>query len=166
MNICANALRNKTSILKALWKSKPLFEVIEVDRTMVKPKVSIIGEFWAMTTEGDGNYQLQRFLESEGAEADIQLVTAWLLYNIWEARHDTKDREALRGEDTGKYGLAGLGPFGAAKRILSVGGAEVALRIGFQVFAHSIGLYGYHLPDMNKVAEVSHDYYNNNLRGG
>src|SRR6185369_12803404 len=26
--------------------------------------------------------------------------------------------------------------------------------------------YGYHLPDMNKVAEVSHEYYNNNLRGG
>ena len=26
-----------------------------------------------MTTEGDGNYGLQRFLESEGAECDIQL---------------------------------------------------------------------------------------------
>ena len=35
-------------------------------------KVGIIGEFWAMTTEGDGNYRLQRFLESEGAEVDIQ----------------------------------------------------------------------------------------------
>ena len=39
-----------------------------------KPKVGIIGEFWAMTTEGDGNYHLQRFLEGEGAEPDIQLV--------------------------------------------------------------------------------------------
>ena len=27
-----------------------------------------------MTTEGDGNYRLQRFLEGEGAECDIQLV--------------------------------------------------------------------------------------------
>ncbi len=166
MKILGDSLLNRTSILKAMWKSKPLFEAIEVDRMMVKPKVCIIGEFWAMTTEGDGNYQLQRFLESEGAEADIQLVTAWLLYNIWEARHDTKDREMLRAEDGGKYGLMGLGPFGAAKRILSVGGAEIALRIGFQVFAHALGLYGYHLPDMEKVAAVSNEYYNNNLRGG
>ena len=58
-----------------------------------------------MTTEGDGNYQLQRFLEGEGAEADIQLVTAWLLYMLWEGRNDTKERADLRGVDGGKYGL-------------------------------------------------------------
>jgi hypothetical protein len=119
-----------------------------------------------MTTEGDGNYQLQKFLEGEGAENDIQLVTAWLLYNIWEAKHDTLDREQLRGEDTGKSGLDGLGAFGAAKRVLAVSAAEVAVRTIFQTFAHAAGLYGYHLPDMNKVANISHEYYNNNLRGG
>ncbi len=32
-----------------------------------------------MTTEGDGNYGLQKFLEQEGAECDIQPVTAWIL---------------------------------------------------------------------------------------
>src|SRR5580692_4277265 len=73
------ALENKTNILAALWACKPIMSGVAVDKTLVKPKVSIIGEFWAMTTEGDGNYQLQRFLESEGAEADVQLVTAWLL---------------------------------------------------------------------------------------
>ena len=164
--LCYDALYEKTNILKALWDAKPYFEAVKVDRTNPKPKVSIIGEFWAMTTEGDGNYGLQRFLEQEGAECDIQLVAAWLLYNIWEAKHDTFDREDLRGEDAGKYGLAGLGPFGAAKRVLSVTGAELAVRGAFQVFAHAAGLYGYHLPDMNKVAELSHEYYNNNLRGG
>lgn len=164
--ICYAAMENKKSILKALWDSKPLFEAIKIDKTQPKPKVAIIGEFWAMTTEGDGNYGLQRFLESEGAECDIQLVAAWLLYNIWEAKHDTQDRENLRGADHAKAGLADLGAFGAAKRILSVTGAEYAVRGIFQVFAHAGGLYGYHLPDMNKVAELSHDYYNNNLRGG
>ena len=71
---------------------------------IVKPHVSIIGEFWAMTTEGDGNYGLQRFLESEGAECDIQLVTAWLLFMLWEQRCDTKLRMELRGEDNGAQG--------------------------------------------------------------
>src|SRR6187402_2618976 len=77
--ICYEALLNGKSILAALMKCKRLFSEIEVDRTQVKPRVAIIGEFWAMTTEGDGNYRLQRFIENEGAEADIQFVTAWLL---------------------------------------------------------------------------------------
>jgi predicted nucleotide-binding protein (sugar kinase/HSP70/actin superfamily) len=59
-----------------------------IDRLQPKPKVSVIGEFWAMTTEGDGNYQLQTFLESESAEVDIQPVTAWLLYNRTPLRYE------------------------------------------------------------------------------
>jgi predicted nucleotide-binding protein (sugar kinase/HSP70/actin superfamily) len=163
---CYDALKDQKSILWALIRSKKVLAAVKVDRTIPKPKVGIIGEFWAMTTEGDGNYQLQKFLEGEGAENDIQLVTAWLLYNIWEAKHDTMDREKLRNEDKAKMGLGGLGPFGAMKRVASVTAAEVAVRGLFQTFAHAAGLYGYHLPDMNKVANVSHDYYNNNLRGG
>jgi len=69
--ICYEALESKSNIVHALWRCRSLFESIELDRTLAKPKVSIIGEFWAMTTEGDGNYQLQQFLESEGAECDI-----------------------------------------------------------------------------------------------
>ena len=118
---------------------------------MPKPKVSIIGEFWAMTTEGDGNYQLQRFLEGEGAEADIQLVAAWLLYMIWESRNDTKNRKDLRGVDIAKYGLGELGTWGVAKREATLWVADIGCALGFQTFAHAGGLYGYHLPDMDKT---------------
>src|SRR5215469_7572400 len=38
-------------------------ETIEVDRLRVKPIVKIIGEFWAQTTEGDGNFHMFEFLE-------------------------------------------------------------------------------------------------------
>ena len=114
--ICHDALLHKKSILVALLKSKELFKKVETDRTRVKPKVAIIGEFWAMTTEGDGNYQLQRFLEKEGAECDIQFVTAWVLYNLWEVRFDTKNRALLRGEDGGKSGLKGAGEYGVFVR--------------------------------------------------
>jgi predicted nucleotide-binding protein (sugar kinase/HSP70/actin superfamily) len=160
------ALERRENILNALWKCKALFETIAVDRTQSKPKTSIIGEFWAMTTEGDGNYQLQRFLESEGAEADVQLVTAWILYMVWEARRDTKERMNLRGSDTSYYGLGQLGPFGVAKKLISVSAADKIVRGLFQTFAYSTGLYGYHLPDMWEIAKVSHEYYNNDLRGG
>ena len=40
---------------------------IEVDRLRVKPIVKITGEFWAQTTEGDGNFHMFEFLEREGA---------------------------------------------------------------------------------------------------
>jgi predicted nucleotide-binding protein (sugar kinase/HSP70/actin superfamily) len=160
------ALKNRKNVLAALWKCKPLLAAVKVDRTQPKPKVSIIGEFWAMTTEGDGNYQLQRFLESEGAEPDIQLVAAWILYMLWEARRDTNERKDLKAADVSKYGLGNLGPFDVAQRILGVAGAEIAVRALFQVFANVTGLYGYHLPDMNKIASISHEYYNNDLRGG
>jgi predicted nucleotide-binding protein (sugar kinase/HSP70/actin superfamily) len=164
--IIYEALLNKTNILNALWKCKPILEGVKVDKTSPKPKVSIIGEFWAMTTEGDGNYGLQRFLESEGAECDIQLVTAWLLYTLWEAEHDTKERATLRGADTAKYGLGELSGWAVGQKMLGVFGGQHAIRSLFQTFAHAVGLYGYHLPDMNEIAEISHQYYNNDLRGG
>ncbi len=164
--ICYDALLNKQSILLALLKSKELFKKVEVDRTRCKPKVAIIGEFWAMTTEGDGNYQLQRFLEKEGAECDIQFVTAWILYNIWEVRFDTKNRALLRGADNAKLGLADAGEYGVFVRKIGLWAGDKALRAAFQTFAYAGGFYGYHLPDMDMVADVAAPFYNNDLRGG
>jgi predicted nucleotide-binding protein (sugar kinase/HSP70/actin superfamily) len=164
--ICYEALLNKKSILMALMKAKEVFKKVEVDRTRVKPKVAIIGEFWAMTTEGDGNYQLQRFLEKEGAECDIQFVTAWILYNIWEVRFDTKNRALLRGADDAKLGLASAGEYGVFIRKIGLWAGDKALRAAFQTFAHAGGFYGYHLPDMDAVADVAAPFYNNDLRGG
>ena len=161
------ALAERKNVLFALFKSRKLFEAIEIDPLRPRPKVCIIGEFWAMTTEGDGNYQLQRFLESEGAEVDIQLTTAWLLYNIWEVARDTRVRAELREADGGQMGLAEhQGPFDVAKRLATMKAAEAALRIAFQIFARPPGLGDYHLPDMDQVAEVAHEHYANDLRGG
>jgi len=161
------ALYEHTNIFYALYKCRKIFEGVKVDRLRVRAKTSIIGEFWAMTTEGDGNYQLQKFLESEGAENDIQLTTAWLLYNVWEVRHDTMDRTELRGADAGLYGLGSFqGEFDVTKRIATMRATEAALRLGFQAFAQPLGLHDYHLPDMDLVAEVAEGYYSNDLRGG
>lgn len=164
--ILYKALYDKTNIFTALYRARKAFEGVKVDKLRPKAKVSIIGEFWAMTTEGDGNYQLQKFLESEGGECDIQLTTAWLLYNIWECARDTRERRYLRGADDGQYGLAGLDELGVTKRLAMMRGAETALRVGFQAFALPLGLFDYHLPDMDLVAEVAQDYYSNDLRGG
>jgi predicted nucleotide-binding protein (sugar kinase/HSP70/actin superfamily) len=167
--IIALAFENNTSLAVALYKARKLLGNVKVDRTRVKPRVGIIGEFWAMTTEGDGNYGLQRFLEAEGAEPEIQLVSAWLLYMIWQTRFDTEQRATLRGYDANKAeggSKFSLKNVDVRKRMASLWAGEKVLRGLFQGFAHALGLYDYHLPDMNQIAEISHAFYDNNLRGG
>jgi predicted nucleotide-binding protein (sugar kinase/HSP70/actin superfamily) len=160
----ADAFRNGTSIFAAMYKCRKILGAVEVDRTRVVPKVGIIGEFWAMTTEGDGNYGMQRFLESEGAEVDVQLVAAWLLYMVWQSKYDTAQRADLRGADgESKFGLAGVD---VRKRLFTLAAADKISRGMFQSIAHLMGLYDYHLADMDELAEVSHAFYDNNLRGG
>src|SRR5688572_32160078 len=167
--IISDAFEKATSLPVAIYKVRKTMGAVKVDRLRAKPRVGIIGEFWAMTTEGDGNYGLQRFLEAEGAEPEIQLVTAWLLYMIWQGRYDTEQRATLRGTDAtkdeggSKFSLKGVD---VRKRKASLWAGEKVLRGLFQSFANAMGLYDYHLPDMDQIAEISHAFYDNNLRGG
>src|SRR4029077_11406895 len=115
-----DALVDGKSVLAALMRGKREFGQVKLDWTRPAPRVSIIGEFWAMTTEGDGNYQLQRFLEGEGAECDIQLTTAWILYNIWEVHRDTRERRFLRVADKANAGLDGMDGFDVTKRLATL----------------------------------------------
>jgi predicted nucleotide-binding protein (sugar kinase/HSP70/actin superfamily) len=162
----SRAFESNGSIPMALYRARKALGAVKVDRTRVKPKVGIIGEFWAMTTEGDGNYALQRFLEGEGAEVDIQIVTAWLLYMIWQGRYDTAQRARLHGTDKkteSKFSLEGVD---VRKRVISLYAAEKVLRGLFQTIANALGLEGYVLADMDENAAISHAFYDNNLRGG
>ncbi|MEK5237584.1 2-hydroxyglutaryl-CoA dehydratase [Paenibacillus sp. FSL L8-0470] len=158
-----DALSRRKNLIPALIRCRKVLQAVRVDRTRVRPKVSIIGEFWAMTTEGDGNYQLQRFLENEGAEVEVQSVTAWILFLIWAGRYDTRKRMSLREVDSGRHGLKGKNP-ALTLRMLTL--ADWGIRAIFQTYARMIGLRGYHLPDMEEIAKVAHDHYNNQLRGG
>ena len=157
------ALEQNNSVLRALWRSRRHLQAVEVDRLRAKPKVAIIGEFWAMTTEGDGNYHLQRFVESEGGENDIQTLVNWLLYTLWEMRHDTERRMTLRGTDESYYGLEGSD---VGYKMAGVWLGELALRATFATFSAIGGLKRHKLPDMDEIAKIGHSFYNNELRGG
>jgi len=151
------------SVVMALRRCRKLFQAIDIDRSRPKPVVSLIGEFWAMTTEGDGNYHMQRFLEQEGAEVDIQGITNWLLFMVWENRWDTLRRLELRAHDEGRKGLMGKDP---VKKLAGLKAAEIAVRGIFQTFARAVGLRDYHLPDMDDIEARSRPYYDTMVRGG
>jgi len=158
------ALTEKKSILRALYRCRKTLQKVEVDRTMVKPKVTIIGEFWAMTTEGEGNYMLQRFLEQEGAEVDIQLIVGWIMYNLWQAKVDAKQRMHLRGADL--EARKGLKTTQIAKKFMILQLVEWILKGTFYTFGKILGLKNYHLPNMDENADLASEYYSNDLRGG
>ncbi|MGB1091303.1 MAG: hypothetical protein ACPGYX_04205, partial [Oceanobacter sp.] len=140
----AAALEADKGLMKALKITRKELAAIPVDRTQVKPKVAIIGEFWAMTTEGDGNYRMQQFLEKEGAEVDVQLAVSWPLYLLWAAKYDTKERMKLSTVDQAQNGTGGskfaLQNVNARKRILMLTLADKFVRGMFFVYSRALGL--------------------------
>ena len=117
------AFEQRRSVLRALRQCGRLFAAVRVDRTRVKPKVALVGEFWAINTEGDGNYKLQRFLEAEGAEVDVEPVTSWLSDTLWHNRWDTRRRLGLNHD---REGLVRKHPHRLAFQ--AMGGRQVATR--------------------------------------
>ena len=157
------ALLKRRGLVKALHRCRRIFANIEVDWLQPKPKVAIIGEFWAMTTEGEGNYRLQRFLEAEGAECEIRLVTAFLLYEVWILEFDIRERMRLRGGDMERRESGASSPL-LALSLLRLG--RGIIKYVFGRYARAVGLRGYRLPDMDHLAELGRTWYPNELHGG
>jgi predicted nucleotide-binding protein (sugar kinase/HSP70/actin superfamily) len=157
------AFADNTNLVLAMWKVRRIFGAVKIDRLRPKPKVGIIGEFWAMTTEGDGNYRMQRFLQEEGAEVEVQLIAAWILFMVWEAERDTRHRMSLAQDDKGRKGLAGKDP---RKKLVMTWLGDKAIRVLFQSFANLVGYHGHTLPDMHEIARIAKDFYNHDVRGG
>ena len=67
-------------LLDAIEELRAQLDGIQVDRLRVKPVVKITGEFWAQLTEGDGNFQIFRFLEREGAQVLVEPISTWVAY--------------------------------------------------------------------------------------
>src|ERR1700723_1717334 len=76
--------------LDALKECRERLNSVEVDRTRVKPVVKVTGEFWAQTTEGDGNFHMFEFLEREGAQVLVEPIATWVAYLMYQAKAHAK----------------------------------------------------------------------------
>ena len=61
----------------------------------MKPIVKITGEFWAQTTEGDGNFNMFNFLQREGAQVMVEPIGTWIMYMIHQVIQKYKDFKGL-----------------------------------------------------------------------
>ena len=89
-------LYGKTYI-EALEACRARLDAIEVDRLRVKPIVKITGEFWAQTTEGDGNFNMFRFLEREGAQVLVEPIATWVAYLLYQAKYNAQRQKKVDG---------------------------------------------------------------------
>ena len=81
----------------ALHACRDSINAIEVDRLRVKPVIKITGEFWAQTTEGDGNFNMFAFLEKEGAQVLVEPIATWIAYMMYVAKEGAKSSRAGAG---------------------------------------------------------------------
>jgi predicted nucleotide-binding protein (sugar kinase/HSP70/actin superfamily) len=158
--LVSKAFEEKSNLTKALWNCRKILEKVHLNRLQPKAKVLVMGEFWAAMTEGDGNYNLHRFLEAEGAECIPQPVMNRLMLSIWEAERKLHKKEALAVESDKKI------DFSNVKSRLMIKLAKVAVKTHFNIYAKAIGLHDYEIPNMEKLASLSEEYYTLDCEGG
>jgi predicted nucleotide-binding protein (sugar kinase/HSP70/actin superfamily) len=80
---------------EVLDRCRQRIDGIAIDRTRLKPIVKIIGEFWAQTTEGGGNYKMFEFLEREGAQVQPEAIGTWIAYLLAHAKMQMYPRRGM-----------------------------------------------------------------------
>lgn len=151
-NILYSTFLHRDPLTQALKKVNKLFSAIRVDYSRIKPKVKVTGEFWAMTTEGEGNYRLQRWLESEGAEIVPEPVSTWVDYVLWEHTQKAWERRGI------KKGVLSL--------ILKLNLAKVVFRSFYNRYRSILSFMPDPLVSQRKIASYAKDYYNPRISGG
>ncbi len=147
------------------------FNSIEVDRTRIKPIVKITGEFWAQTTEGDGNFNMFKFLEREGAQVLVEPIGTWIMYMIHQAKQSLNDRKGLpkNGHDVPGWwrldqALSRYTDY--RKKIAMLTAAEVIFRREWNRMRESLGNLPHDLTDQYELQRLGHPFYNSRAGGG
>ncbi|MBI2319017.1 MAG: hypothetical protein HYY28_08425 [Betaproteobacteria bacterium] len=138
--------------VKALREVFRNFHNIEVDRLRVKPVVKLTGEFYLQTVEGAPNYNIHRWLESEGAEVYPAAIAIWLDYLLRFAGQNYEDHIGVGGCARLKLGVIKTG--------------QSLLRWSYNRMRTALGNLPHEMPDQYELRELAAPYYHSRLDGG
>jgi len=154
----------------ALNHCRERFNSIKVDRFKVKPIVKITGEFWAQTTEGDGNFGMFRFLNKEGAQLIVEPIATWINYLIHQAIQQTNDQRGLeegavlphmwRVDKQAKI------EWNYRNKLMKLKIAEAIFAREYHKIINALGGTGHKLVDQYELQRMAHPYYNSRAAGG
>ncbi|HWR52605.1 MAG TPA: hypothetical protein VN428_15955 [Bryobacteraceae bacterium] len=155
---------------QALREVRSRFDAIEVDRLRVKPIVKITGEFWAQTTEGDGNFNMFRFLEREGAQVLVEPIGTWIMYMLHQVVQKYTD---LKGLDEGaalppvwQVGKRARIEWSYRSKVAKIKLAEAIFKREYHRIVEALGGVAHHLADQYELQRLGHPYYNSRSGGG
>jgi predicted nucleotide-binding protein (sugar kinase/HSP70/actin superfamily) len=154
----------------ALHACRERLNEIEVDRLRVKPVIKITGEFWAQTTEGDGNFNMFAFLEKEGAQVLVEPIATWISYMMYVAKEGAKARAHAQAPYADpkwfEFKKRLVNEFALFKKTggLSAGGAM------WTYFYHRtirhMGDTAHRLVPQKELSRLAHPFYHQLARGG
>ena len=156
--------------LSPLREVRDRLDAVKVDRLRVKPIVKITGEFWAQTTEGDGNFNMFRFLEHEGAQILVEPIGTWIMYMLHQAIQETGDRRGLADKEVmpGKWDIRKRLPLerNYYKKLATLKVAEKIFKREYHRIKDALGGIAHGLTDQYELQRVGHPYYNSRAGGG
>src|ERR1017187_7953923 len=152
----------------ALNEVRDRFNAIPSDRTRVKPIVKVTGEFWAQTTEGDGNFNMFRFLEKEGAQVLVEPIGTWIMYMIHQAKQQIKDQRGLDLVNVPKWNLKQIAGshLNTQQRLAKLTAAEGIFKREYHRLIDALGGIAHHLTDQYELQRLGHPFYNSRAGGG
>jgi predicted nucleotide-binding protein (sugar kinase/HSP70/actin superfamily) len=152
----------------ALAEARERIGAIDVDRLRVKPVVKVTGEFWAQTTEGDGNFRMFSFLEREGAQVMVEPIGTWIMYMLWLAKANRIHRKAIDYPRPKRHDVRGW-----LMREVKFRGKVAGFSFGDWFWNHQyrrvirqLGGIGHPLVALDELAAHAAPYYNVFARGG
>ncbi len=137
---------------KALREVFRKFETIEVDRLQPKPLVKITGEFYLQTVEGDPNYKIHSWLESEGAEVIPAPIAVWLDYLI---RFQIQLLEDYVGIDRS-----------AGAKLAALRLVQRVFRWNYDRLRAALGNIPHEIPRQEELRRLAAPYFHHRLSGG
>jgi predicted nucleotide-binding protein (sugar kinase/HSP70/actin superfamily) len=137
---------------KAMRRAAAHFQDVKVDRLKVRPKVKITGEGYLQNVEGDPNYNIHAWLETECAEVYPSAVTVWFEYLLRDARQEKQQRE-------------GILPW-ARLKARGLASAEWILHRQYNAFRAAFGGVPHLLPPQAELARLATPFYDAHLSGG
>jgi predicted nucleotide-binding protein (sugar kinase/HSP70/actin superfamily) len=147
-----------------------LNEKVEVDYARPRPIVKVTGEFWAQTTEGEGNFRMFSFLEGEGAQVLVEPVATWVCYILYSVGQAYRDKRGLADNQRppGRWDLWGRLKHSLRYRsnLLLLGLAQKILKREYERLRRALGGVAHELVNQMELQRLANPYYNSRAEGG
>jgi len=154
----------------ALHACRDKIDSIEVDRFRVKPVIKITGEFWAQTTEGDGNFNMFAFLEKEGAQVLVEPIATWIDYMMYVAKEGSRARAQAQApyRDPKWYELRKrtVNELSLLKKTIGLSVGSAMWTYFYHRTIRHMGGTAHHLVPQSELARLAHPFYHQLARGG